>query len=382
VRDRRVAATYGSGGAFGVALFLNSQQSTPARIGRSRIFERNNQEEVLPELRKDPITGRWVIISTDRGKRPMDFVRESVHIKGNPAICPFCPGNEGKTPKEILAYGRNGGGKDTPGWTVRVVPNKFPALGIEGGLDREGEGLFDRMNGVGAHEVIIESPDHQKTLAMIAEKGVEEVLWAYRDRMLDLKNDRRFRYILLFKNHGEPAGATVEHTHSQLIALPIVPNRVRDEVDSCRRYYEQKERCIFCDMIRQEIETGSRMIIESDHFIALAPYAPRFPFETWILPRQHSSSFENMPAPYYAHLARVLHDFLGRLDAALAFPSYNYVIHTSPIGEEINDYYHWHIEMMPKLTKVAGFEWGTGFYINPTPPEEAARFLREAKIPA
>ena len=336
----------------------------------------------MPELRKDPITGRWVIISTDRGKRPMDFVRESVQIKGNPAICPFCPGNEGKTPKEILAYGRNGSGKDTPGWTVRVVPNKFPALGIEGGLDREGEGLFDRMNGVGAHEVIIESPDHQKTLAALNENGVEEVLWAYRDRMLDLKNDRRFRYILLFKNHGEPAGATVEHTHSQLIALPIVPNRVRDEVDSAKHYYEQKERCIFCDMIRQEIETGSRMIIESDHFIALAPYAPRFPFETWILPRQHSSSFENMPAPYYAHLARVLRDFLGRLDAALAFPSYNYVIHTSPIGEEINDHYHWHIEMMPKLTKVAGFDWGTGFYINPTPPEEAARVLREATVPA
>ena len=192
----------------------------------------------------------------------MDFVRESVQIKGSPN-CPFCPGNEGKTPPEILAYGRNGSGKDTPGWTVRVVPNKFPALGIEGGLDREGEGLFDRMNGIGAHEVIIETPDHKNTLATMTEKAVEEVFWAYRDRMLDFKNDRRFRYILIFKNHGEPAGATLEHTHSQLIALPIVPKRVREEVDNSKRYYDEKERCIFCDMIRQEIETESRMILKT-----------------------------------------------------------------------------------------------------------------------
>ena len=333
----------------------------------------------MPELRKDPITGRWVIISTDRGKRPTDCVRESVQIKGN-GFCPFCYGNDTKTPPEVLVYGRNGSGKDTPGWRIRVVPNKFPALQIEGDLDREGEGLFDRMNGIGAHEVIIETPDHQSTLATLPEKSVEEVLWAYRDRMLDLKNDKRFRYILLFKNHGEAAGASLEHTHSQLIALPIVPKRVREEVDKSKHYFEEKERCIFCDMIRQEVETGSRVISENEHFITLAPYAPRFPFETWILPRQHSSAFENHQSPIYASLARLLRDLLRRLDGVLARPAYNYVVHTSPIGEEINDHFHWHIEMMPKLTKVAGFEWGTGFYINPTPPEEAARFLREAQI--
>jgi len=335
------------------------------------------REDSLPELRRDPVTGRWVIIATDRAKRPTDFVRESVRIKG-PKNCPFCPGAEGKTPHEILAYGRRDGSRDTPGWSLRVVPNMFPALGIEGKLDREGEGLFDRMSGIGAHEVIIESPDHQLTLATMPERALEETLWAYRDRVLDLKNDRRFRYILLFKNHGEPAGATLEHTHSQLIALPIVPKRVREEVDSAKHYYDEKERCIFCDIIRQEVETGKRLILSTDHFIALAPYAPRFPFETWILPRQHSSAFENMPTPYYGSLARTLREFLARLDSVLQFPSYNYVIHTSPVGEEINDHYHWHIEVMPKLTRVAGFEWGTGFYINPTPPEEAARFLREA----
>jgi UDPglucose--hexose-1-phosphate uridylyltransferase len=216
----------------------------------------------LPELRKDPITGRWVIISTERGKRPNDFLRESVVVR-EPKNCPFCAGNESKTPPEVLVYGRNGGGANTPGWKLRVVPNRFPALGIEGELDREGEGLFDKMNGIGAHEVIIESPDHAASLATLPERAVEDVLWGYRDRMLDLKNDKRFRYILIFKNHGEAAGATVEHPHSQLIALPIVPRRVREEVDNCWHYYDEKERCIFCDIVRQERDTGERVIGEN-----------------------------------------------------------------------------------------------------------------------
>lgn len=333
----------------------------------------------MPELRKDPITGRWVIISTDRAKRPTDFIRESVEIHGK-GVCPFCYGNELKTPPEILVYGRNGGGPNTPGWSVRVVPNKFPALGIEGELNREGEGLFDKMNGIGAHEVIVETPEHSKTLASLPQQGIEGVLWAFRDRMVDLKNDKRFRYILIFKNHGEAAGASLEHTHSQLIALPIVPKRVSEEVERARRYYQEKERCIFCDMIRQELESGVRVITESDAFIALAPYAPRFPFEVWLLPKQHGSAFENCAGPLFAGLAGALKDNLMRLDAVLERPAYNLMIHTSPVGEENNEHYHWHIEIMPKLTKVAGFEWGTGFYICPTPPEEAARFLREAQV--
>jgi UDPglucose--hexose-1-phosphate uridylyltransferase len=334
----------------------------------------------LPELRKDPITNRWVIISTDRAKRPTDFVRESVEIRGK-GFCPFCYGNEGKTPPELLAYGRNGSGENSPGWTVRVVPNKFPALGIEGELDRSGDGLFDRMNGVGAHEVIIETPDHNATLARLGEGAIQGVLEAFRDRVLDLKNDKRFRYILIFKNHGEAAGASLEHTHSQLIALPIVPKRVREEVDNARKYYEDKERCIFCDMIRQEREEGARVIVETPEFICLAPYAPRFPFEMWIMPKQHSSSIENNQSPMFGALARAMKDSLMRLETVLDNPAYNLMIHTSPLGEESNPHYHWHIEVMPKLTKVAGFEWGSGFYICPTPPEESARFLREALVP-
>jgi UDPglucose--hexose-1-phosphate uridylyltransferase len=312
----------------------------------------------LPELRKDPVTGRWVIIATDRAKRPNDFVREKVQIRGS-GFCPFCYGNEAKTPPEIMAYRSDGSGRDTPGWSLRVVPNKFPALGIEGHENRRAEGLYDKMNGLGAHEVIIETPQHNLTLASMPTRQVEDVLWAYRDRILDLKKDRRFKYILIFKNHGEAAGASLEHTHSQLIALPVVPKRVAEEVGGAQKHYTDKERCIFCDIIWQEMENKVRVIAENEGFLTMAPFAPRFPFEMWIIPKH----------------------MLVRLDRVLDCPAYNYVIHTSPIGESTEDYYHWHMEIMPKLTKLAGFEWGTGFYINPTPPEESAKFLREAEVP-
>jgi UDPglucose--hexose-1-phosphate uridylyltransferase len=331
----------------------------------------------LPELRRDPITGRWVIISTDRAIRPTDFVRDKVQIRGS-GFCPFCPGNEKKTPPEIHAYRKDGSARDTPGWSLRVVPNKFPALGIEGTLNRQGEGVYDKMNGIGAHEVIIETPQHNLTLATMPTRHVEDVLWAYRDRVLDLKKDRRFKYILIFKNHGEAAGASLEHTHSQLIALPVVPKRVREEVDGAREHYNFKERCIFCDIIRQDTEKSARLIAENQAFVVLAPFAPRFPFEIWIIPKTHQCAFEQSQKAEFEQLAPILKDMLSRLDRVLEWPAYNYIIHTAPIGESTEDYYHWHLEIMPKLTKVAGFEWGTGFYINPTPPEESAKFLREA----
>jgi UDPglucose--hexose-1-phosphate uridylyltransferase len=338
--------------------------------------------DYLPELRKDPIVGRWVIISTDRAKRPTDFTRDSVKMKGG--FCPFCSGNEGKTPPEIQAYrpNQNGGPpqRDAPGWTVRVVPNKFPALGIEGNLDRQAEGMFDKMNGVGAHEVIIETNDHHATLATLPPKKIEDVLWAFRDRILDLKKDRRFKYILIFKNHGEAAGATLEHAHSQLIALPVVPIYVAEEIEGAKQYYIYKERCVFCDIARQEMEAGVRLVAENEDFLTIAPYAPRFPFETWLLPKQHESAFENSSSRVFENLARAIRTLLNKANRVLDDPPYNLVIHSSPTQDSSNDHYHWHIEFVPKLTKVGGFEWGTGFYINPTPPEEAAKFLREATV--
>lgn len=260
------------------------------------------------------------------------------------------------------------------------MPNKFPVLGIEGELNKQGEGLFDKMNGIGAHEVIIETPTHDKTLATMTEKEIEDVFWSFRDRMLDLKKDRRFRYILIFKNHGAAAGASLEHTHSQLIALPIVPKRVREEVNGAKNYFELKERCVYCDIIRQEREHGVRIILENKDFVITSPYAPRFPFEAHILPKVHDSCFEEAQSYEYESLAKITKNMIARMEKVLERPAYNLMIHTSPFGEERNDFYHWHIEVMPKLTKVAGFEWGTGFYINPTPPEEAAKFLREAMV--
>jgi UDPglucose--hexose-1-phosphate uridylyltransferase len=333
----------------------------------------------MPELRKDPVTGRWVIISTERRRRPDDFRAE----RPSPArseYCPFCPGHEDLTPPEVLAYRQNGQGPNGPGWQVRVVPNKFPALKVEGSLDREGEGLFDRMNGIGAHEVIIETPNHDRTLSSMSEPEIERVLWAFRERVLDLKRDGRLRYILLFKNHGSAAGATLEHAHSQLIALPIVPGFVREEIDGARRHYQAKERCVFCDIVRQEVAAGRRVILENADVVALAPYAPRFPFETWFLPRRHGARFEDAPRHEYESLARLLKGILVRMERALESPAYNLIVHSAPFAEDVNDIYHWHVELMPKLTRTAGFEWGTGFYINPTPPEEAARVLRAVRL--
>ena len=333
----------------------------------------------MPELRKDAVTGRWVIISTERRKRPTDFRLER-HEVFRDEYCPFCPGHEELTPPEVFAIRSSGAPPNAPGWDLRVVPNKFPALQVEGGLDREGEGMFDRMNGIGAHEVIIETPHHEKTLASMSEGEIERVLAAFRARVLDLKQDRRFRYILIFKNHGGPAGATLEHPHSQLIALPIVPDFVREEIEGARRHYAAKERCVFCDIVHQEVATGRRVILENADVVALAPYAPRFPFETWLVPRRHGARFEDAARHEFEGLARLLKALLMRINRALESPPYNLIIHSSPFSEETSEFYHWHLELMPRLTKVAGFEWGTGFYINPTSPEEAARVLRDAKV--
>ncbi len=332
----------------------------------------------MPELRKDPVTGLWVIISTDRRKRPGEFRREPVKPMAAGEFCPFDAGHESATRPEILAY-RDGTAPNTTGWHLRVVPNMFPALQVEGGLDRVGEGMFDRMNGVGAHEVIIETPNHDETLSTMPGEAVERVVTAYRDRVLDLRQDRRFRYIVVFKNVGVAAGATLDHSHSQLVALPVVPRQVRDEVDGAARHFAEKERCVFCDIVRQELAEGTRVIAENGDMVAIAPYASRFPFETWIVPKRHGARFEEAPRHEFGALARLIRDVLGRMRRMLDRPAYNLVVNNSPFGEDVGEYYHWHVEIMPRLTRVAGFEWGTGFYINPTSPEEAARVLRNVR---
>jgi UDPglucose--hexose-1-phosphate uridylyltransferase len=332
----------------------------------------------MPELRRDPVVGRWVIIAPERARRPGNGATRAV--AGPAGLCPFCPGHEDKTPAEVYVSGRpptapaNG-----PGWKVRVVPNRFPALKIEGDLDRQAEGIYDRMNGVGAHEVIVETPDHDRQLKDLSQAELTEALFAYKARILDLRNDLRFRYILLFKNEGAQAGATLEHAHSQLIALPIVPRQVTEEIEGARRHHEHKERCIFCDVVGQERKDRTRLVHENDEFVVFAPWAPRSPFETWIVPKRHESNYEAEPRERLALLAQALGTTLRRLAAALGNPAFNYIVHSNPLRDGPSASYHWHVEVMPALTQVAGFEWGSGFHINPVPPEEAAEFLRKVQ---
>jgi UDPglucose--hexose-1-phosphate uridylyltransferase len=330
-------------------------------------------------MRKDPITGRWVIIAADAAMRPSDFIRGHSAPTGKQP-CPFCPGFESKTPPEVLAYRPGGGSPNSIGWTLRVIPSKFPALRVEGLLNHTGDGIYDKMNGIGAHELLIETPDHMQTLGDFTDKQFENIFWAFRDRLVDLRRDFRLRYIVIFKNHGAAAGTALEHTHTQLLALPVVPKRVQDEIRGARRYYNYRERCIYCDIARQEAADGSRLILETDFFVAIAPYASRFPFEVWIVPKFHASHFESIEIPQAQSLSWIQRAVIRKLDKVLERPAYNLTLHTSPIQDPALPHYHWHIEIAPKLMKLAGFEFGSGFFNNPTAPEEAARFLRDAGL--
>jgi UDPglucose--hexose-1-phosphate uridylyltransferase len=329
----------------------------------------------MPELRRDPVVGRWVIISTERARRPTDFSRSPAERGEGP--CAFCSGHEARTPDEVWALRPTPSAPNSPGWRVRVVPNRFPALRIEGQLDPSGEGLYDRINGVGAHEVIIEAPEHQARLEELPLSHLAGVFRAYRERIVDLAGDPRIEYVMVFKNQGQPARGSMEHTHSQLIATPIVPIMVSEELAGGLQHFRIKHRCIWCDIVRQECRGGDRLVLEQDGFVALAPFASRFPFEMWILPAEHHSAYEETPAGEFLSLATVVADVLRRMSRTLGDCPYNLMLHNAPLRAGRLGHFHWHLELIPMLTKVAGFEWGTGFFINPTPPEEAARYLRE-----
>ena len=338
----------------------------------------------MPELRKDLITERWVIIATERAKRPHEFTPPPSASEPSQQACPFCPGNESQTPSELWVR-RESGGPNQRGWIVRVIPNKFPALKIEGDMNREAEGIYDRMNGIGAHEIIIDTPEHNQAIEEQAIADIAVALTAAKERMIDLQRDPRFRYILVFKNIGREAGASLHHSHYQLIATPVTPLTVKTKLTGAQDYYRRKERSVFHDIMRQEQREGTRVVFENAGFLVFCPFASRFPFELCVLPKRQVADYYGIEAGETLQLAEALKVTLGKLSRGLNKPQYNLIIQTAPsrVGRRRSGYwdtidqdFRWHIEILPRMTQTAGFEWGTGFYINPTPPEESAAYLR------
>ncbi|MCS7065801.1 MAG: galactose-1-phosphate uridylyltransferase [Fimbriimonadales bacterium] len=335
----------------------------------------------MPELRRDPVTGEWVIIATERSRRPHDFRKDAESDSPKPERmdnCPFCVGNESLTPPEISAFREADSPPDTPGWWVRTVPNKYPALAPEGELEQRNLGIYEVMNAVGAHEVIIETPLHNQHPATMPLDQWYEAIWMYRERALTLQQDPRLKYVLLFRNHGKPAGASLEHPHSQLAALPLVPAAVQRKIEGMTRYHDQHGRCLYCDILAQEIAFGKRVVLQNEHFVAFAPFASHFPFEMCILPKHHAAHFAQEPPDVLRWFAATLQEALQRLYSLLGDPPYNYMIYTAPINLGYEPLFHWHLTLVPRLSIPAGFEMGTEIYINITAPEDAAEHLRTA----
>ncbi|MBI4335792.1 MAG: galactose-1-phosphate uridylyltransferase [Candidatus Omnitrophica bacterium] len=341
----------------------------------------------MPQLRRDLITGRWVIIAVERSKRPEDFSKSDDRMFDED--CPFCAGQEDRTQPEIYSLRKSGTLPNTPGWEVRVVPNIVPIMRVEGEYNRRGYGVYDVMDNIGAHEVIAETPEHIAHISDLEVLQIKKVIDTYIYRINDLEKDHRFKYVLIYKNFGEAAGSRrFKHSRSHIIATPVIPAMVKEKLGCSQFYYLYRDRCVFCDILKQEISAGERVVAEIDGFVAVAPFASRFPFETWILPKHHSPDFTSLSDGHREKLAEILKVTLGKIKRALNSPPYNLVIHTAPFRKDagpnrwktIEHDYHWHIEIIPRLTLMAGFEWGSDVYINPTAPEQAAKFLRETNL--
>jgi UDPglucose--hexose-1-phosphate uridylyltransferase len=340
----------------------------------------------MSELRKDLVSARWVIIATERSKRPDDFRPAAGTAKAaEPAgFCPFCEGSETKTPPEVFALRAPGTGADRPGWSVRVVPNKFPALNRGTPPPKPTSGVFQSMEGTGVHEVVIENPDHALELGDLPVSHIRDVFRVVQLRIRAIEEELHYQYVQLFKNKGKEAGASLSHPHSQIIATPIVPKRIKEKIYGADRLFRSFKECVFCRTIQEEASAGVRQVVRNGHFSVIAPYASRFPFEMAVYPLRHSPFFKDVREDELPALAETVKAVLTRLKDTVGDPPFNMVLHHAPnpsLSLEgwpgIEKSFHWHLEIFPILTKVAGFEWGTGFYINPVPPETAASFLRQ-----
>jgi len=313
----------------------------------------------------------WVVITTDHPKGPADYLpfKPPYRPQEGTGVCPFCPGNEGMTPKETFSLGSEGGG-----WSVRVIPNKFPFFHIEGDFDRRPEGMYDVMEAIGAHEIAVEAPEHHQNLATLEPSHIQKILFAYRERLTDLEKDQRFQQFLILKNYP---GIFNRHPHSHIMAMPVIPRRIDEEIWGTLDYYQRKERCIFCDIIKEEISMKKRVVLETVHFLAFVPFASRYPFETWIIPKIHSPDFHHIREEEMEDLSALIQSLFIRYYKLLSDPPYSLTFHTSPVqGRFHRSEYHWHIEARLRIGLREGFEWGTGFFVNPTPPEDAAAYLR------
>jgi UDPglucose--hexose-1-phosphate uridylyltransferase len=333
-----------------------------------------------PEFRRDPLHNTWVVFAPERQRRPQDFAPASLQ---NATIDPFAEGNERLTPPEVFALRKEKSKPNEAGWRVRVVPNRYPAMRIEGELIASPAGLYDRVTGIGAHEVIIETPHGTIAMEDLSVSAIADIFSTYRERMVDLDKDARFQHIYVFKNVGPSAGASLAHAHSQLVALPLIPPLVEGKLARAREHYLLKQRSLFSDILHTERADGSRLVAENDSFLLFCPFASRFPFELAIFPKRHHPDFVSCGMQELHDLAQIVRFALGRLNAVLEKPGYNLLLHTAPLTRPSTARfasarydYSWHLEITPRFSSFAGFEIGLGAYINTVYPEEAARFLR------
>ncbi|HKI00211.1 MAG TPA: galactose-1-phosphate uridylyltransferase [Candidatus Sulfotelmatobacter sp.] len=332
----------------------------------------------MPELRQNFFTKEWVIIATERAKRPEDLATHRA-LQPVPAFvetCPFCPGNESKTPAEVL---RSPASPGEP-WAVRVIPNKFAALSSELQPARNLQHLRRRIAGFGFHEVIIDGPDHSCCMALLPDEHVARILSVYRERYNALSLDRRVDHITIFKNHGADAGASLQHPHSQLIATPVIPSQVRHRLHEALRHYDDVGECMFCHMVECEIEDQTRVVLKGEHFVAMEVFASATPFATHIFPLRHMASFGDISDGEIEDLARVLRALLAKIYVGLENPDLNFTVRSAPAEYAGARHFHWYVSVIPRLTRVAGFELGSGMFINTVLPEAAAEFLRRVEV--
>jgi len=330
----------------------------------------------MPELRQNFLTKEWVIIATERAKRPEDLVAHHPQKQVQPFVktCPFCPGNEDQTPPEVL---RNPTGNGA--WQVRVVPNRFAALNKDVEPTRTIHRSRRTINGFGIHDVIIETPDHSQFMPLMSDSRVADILRVYKTRYTELSHDPRIAHITMFKNHGRDAGTSLEHPHSQLIATPVISHQVRERFHQALSHYDEYGECIFCQMVNEELQEEVRIVMTTEHFVALELFASATPFCTHIYPRRHMASFGDISAVETVDLAHMLRTVLAKMYHGLDNPDFNYTVRSAPAECVGVKYFHWYVSIIPRLTRVAGFELGSGMFINSVLPEAAAEFLRAAK---